>query len=191
MKILLHQSYRKLKDIAFEDVPVVEVSTATIKKCLKENHLNYEDGFTCFIIKCVFCNHDNKSSIYVNKTTGKYAILCYFKYIILVSYTFTFCYFALLNLGLFMCSSCKKMGQWDKLNSFLTANKQSKKWKTIMSLQAEFREQELLKETLIAINNTTTQLKNLEDNDVSDILMRFKISVSNYVLSFLIFNAAT
>lgn len=71
MKILLHQSSRKIKEIAFEDVPVSEVSTATIKKCFKQNGLIYEEAYTCFVIRCTFCGNEKKSKIYVNKNTGK------------------------------------------------------------------------------------------------------------------------
>lgn len=72
MKILLHQSFRKLKDLAFEDVPVSEVSTATIKKNFKQYGLIYEEAYTCFIIRCTFCENEKKSKIYVNKNTGRF-----------------------------------------------------------------------------------------------------------------------
>lgn len=79
MRIFLHPSYRQLKEVAFEDVPISEISTPTIKKSLKQHGFIYEDGFTCFIIRCTFCGHEKKSKVYINKTTGiiKNACICY------------------------------------------------------------------------------------------------------------------
>lgn len=70
MKILLHQTHRKIKDIAFQDLPVSEVTPSIIKKHIKESGLIYEDGFTCFIIRCGFCDKEKKSKTYINKNTG-------------------------------------------------------------------------------------------------------------------------
>lgn len=70
MNIMFHQSFKRLKTVVIEDVPMSEVTTATIKRKFKENGIIYEDGFTCFIIRCSFCGQENKSKIYVNKTTG-------------------------------------------------------------------------------------------------------------------------
>lgn len=75
MKILLYQSSRKIKDITFEDVPVSEVSTGTIKKNFKQYGLIYEDAYTCYIIRCTFCGYEKKSKIYINKNTGNLEIL--------------------------------------------------------------------------------------------------------------------
>lgn len=72
MRILLHNSLRQLKEVAFEDVPLSEVSTSAIKKTLKQNGFIYEEAFTCFIIRCTFCGHEKKSKVYINKTTGTY-----------------------------------------------------------------------------------------------------------------------
>lgn len=70
MRILLYPSCRQIREVAFEDVPVSEVSTATIKKALKQYGFIYEDGFTCFIIRCTFCGHEKRSKVYINKKTG-------------------------------------------------------------------------------------------------------------------------
>lgn len=61
-------------DLAFEDIP--EVSPALIKKKLRLNNLNFDEGFTCFIIPCKYCLEERKTSkIYINKATGLY-VLC-------------------------------------------------------------------------------------------------------------------
>lgn len=60
---------RAFNDVAFEDIP--EVSTALIKKTFRLNNLNFEEGFTCFLISCKFCLKDAKTmKMYINKTTG-------------------------------------------------------------------------------------------------------------------------
>lgn len=78
--------------------------------------------------------------------------------------------------GYFMCSSCKKMGQWDMLQSFLTTTKGTKKWKLPPNLQ-ENTEIEHLKETLINVINTTTQLSSLMENDLKEVLGKFQLPV--------------
>lgn len=75
-----------------------------------------------------------------------------------------------------MCSSCKKMGQWDMLKSFLTKTKGTKKWKLPPILQ-ENTELELLKESVINVINTTAQLSDLMENDLKEILEKFNLPV--------------
>lgn len=74
-----------------------------------------------------------------------------------------------------MCSSCKKSGQWDMIQSFLASNKKTKKWKTFQNNQEA--ELEHLKEILVDINNSTKELKKLENSDLSDILRKFSLPV--------------
>lgn len=75
-----------------------------------------------------------------------------------------------------MCSSCKKMGQWDMLQSFLTTTKGTKKWKLPPKLQ-ENTELEHLKETVLNVINTTTQLSSLMENDLKEVLEKFHLPV--------------
>lgn len=77
-----------------------------------------------------------------------------------------------------MCSSCKKSGQWDTLQSFLTSNKGTKKWKTMQHMTNEFPELEYLKQTLININNKTKSLSTLPESDLCEILKKFELPVS-------------
>lgn len=59
----------KYNNLAFEDIP--EVSTAMIRKKLRQNNTNFEEGFTCFVVECKFCLKSTKSAkLYINKTTG-------------------------------------------------------------------------------------------------------------------------
>lgn len=75
-----------------------------------------------------------------------------------------------------MCSSCKKMGQWDMLQSFLTTTKGTKKWKLPQNLQQN-TEFEYLKETILNINNTSTELNSLMEDDLKELLEKFKFPV--------------
>lgn len=74
-----------------------------------------------------------------------------------------------------MCSSCKKMGQWDTLQSFLTTNKGTKKWK---SRDNDFPELEHLKTTLEDISNTTIHFNTLAEIERRDVLKKFELPVS-------------
>lgn len=77
-----------------------------------------------------------------------------------------------------MCASCKKSGQWDKLQSFLATNKGAKKWKTFLNKQEGLTELENLKEILTNISNTTKPLMCLEGSELRDILKNFSLPVS-------------
>lgn len=74
VKIISNVRFRTYYDVGLENIP--EVSTALIKKTLKTSNISYEDGYTCFIAKCTFCNRSTNNSkqpvakIYINKTTG-------------------------------------------------------------------------------------------------------------------------
>lgn len=74
VKIISNIRVRTYYDVNLENIP--EVSPALIKKTLKTSNINYEDGYTCFIAKCMFCNKSTNTSkpptakIYINKTTG-------------------------------------------------------------------------------------------------------------------------
>lgn len=68
---------RNYNDIPFEDIP--EVSPAVIKKTLNNRKLNFNDGFTCFIILCPLCSSQSTKksksivpNLYINKTTGNF-----------------------------------------------------------------------------------------------------------------------
>lgn len=76
-----------------------------------------------------------------------------------------------------MCSSCKKSGQWDMLQSFLTTNKGTKKWKL---MQMTFPELESLNEGLRNVINTTSQLKSFLSSEQKDILKKFQLPVSTF-----------
>lgn len=65
---------RNFKDVSFETVS--DVSPSYLKKAFKTHNLTFEEGFTCFILKCMICTKtvDKKidtDKIYINKTTGK------------------------------------------------------------------------------------------------------------------------
>lgn len=168
MKFSPYQSYRKIRDVTFENNPMTVVSSALIKKQFKEKKLNHEEGFTCFIIKCIFCGSTKKSNLYVNKTTGMLQTKA-----IYISFYFQFS-------GFFMCSCCKKSGNWDTLNSFLNSNKPVKKLKQKDQVVEQVASQELetLTNVLTQIGDTTIQIHSLMENEVTDILRHFNFPVS-------------
>ncbi|KAG5887525.1 hypothetical protein JTB14_022137 [Gonioctena quinquepunctata] len=136
---------RKYNDVAVDDIP--DVSTASIKKALKLNNVNYEEGFTCFVVQCTMCHKPAKSSkIYINKATG-----------------------------MFMCSSCKKSGQWNNYESTLSIKK-VRKSKTKIEDET-ISEVEKLNIALENIRGTTKELKLLENDQLQTILKKFKLPV--------------
>lgn len=66
-----HVSVRKFNDISFEDI--TDISPAVIKRTLSSNNVNFEEGFTSFIINCPTCQKSTKpaqAKLYINKITG-------------------------------------------------------------------------------------------------------------------------
>ncbi|KAJ8964650.1 hypothetical protein NQ317_012320 [Molorchus minor] len=137
---------RKYNDIAFEDIP--EVSTASIKKVLKANSITYDEGFTCFIAHCPLCGKNSKSvaKIYINKTTG-----------------------------MFICSSCKKTGQWNDFLTLISVKKSKKKVKD--KVEDEVAPGEHIKEFLETIRKSTNEIKKLEEVAFTSILKKFSLPV--------------
>ncbi|CAG9822315.1 unnamed protein product, partial [Phaedon cochleariae] len=86
---------REYNEVAVDDIP--EVSTSSIKRTMRLNNVNYEEGFTCFSVPCTLCQKPLKTTkLYINKYTGMY-----------------------------MCAACKKTGQWNELES--SFNRRTKK----------------------------------------------------------------
>lgn len=68
---------RNYNSIDFEDIP--DVTSASIKRILKQNDISFEEGYTSFITNCLLCGKATKSpssshNFYINKTTGKRSI---------------------------------------------------------------------------------------------------------------------
>lgn len=77
-KIIVTKSFkRNFNDLPFDDIP--EVSPASIKKVLRAQSLQFEEGYACFITCCPMCKKNAKmtlsSKIYIDKATGKFMII--------------------------------------------------------------------------------------------------------------------
>lgn len=62
---------RKIHNLGLNDIP--KITTADIRKWLRQKGLAVQDGFTALTTKCSICSGDQKcadSKVYVNKTTG-------------------------------------------------------------------------------------------------------------------------
>lgn len=68
-------------NVLTDEIP--DISITGIKKLLKNNNLQYEDGHTCIITNCPICNNKkndlsatssasvSSAKIYINKMTGR------------------------------------------------------------------------------------------------------------------------
>ncbi|KAJ3662790.1 hypothetical protein Zmor_007118 [Zophobas morio] len=132
---------RNYNDIPFEDIP--EVSPAMIKKILNDKKISFDEGFTCFIVHCTCHKKTSKNTpknLYINKTTG-----------------------------MFMCSCCKKAGQWDFFNHhFFSADGKPKPLE-----DADYQKQ--LTESLKEIRENSEVL--LSNNKFESVLSKFKLPV--------------
>lgn len=57
-----------------QDIPT-DISITNIKKTLKANKLNFDDGFANIITECPLCVYEDnqtRNKVYINKTTGIY-----------------------------------------------------------------------------------------------------------------------
>ncbi|XP_056635321.1 mitochondrial DNA helicase [Diorhabda sublineata] len=132
---------------------IPEVSKTVVKKAFKQNNLSFEEGFTCFLTTCSFCSKTSKNAkLYINKTTG-----------------------------LFMCSGCKKTGSWTVLETYFNIKK-SKKVKLRSEATDEESNYDKIEKTLKEIQNSTVELKYLNQNDLQSILKKFKLPeiISNH-----------
>ena len=67
---------RRYNTLGFEDISTV--SLTEVKKMLKNNGIQFDDGFACIIIKCPVCTQKDKNNsgrIYINKITGELSLL--------------------------------------------------------------------------------------------------------------------
>ncbi|XP_030746824.1 twinkle protein, mitochondrial-like isoform X2 [Sitophilus oryzae] len=141
---------RKYNNINFEDIP--EVSPGKIKKTFNINGLSFEEGYTCFISKCIICKNvkdETKSTpkLYINKNTG-----------------------------MFMCDSCSHCGQWDQFLAHLVMLK-SKKIKKKLTFENDFQKFEKYSEILNEVTNQTIVLNSLDENELTNILSKFRLPV--------------
>lgn len=89
---------RQYNEVPLDEIP--EVSPSKIKAFLKRHNISFEDGYTGFLIPCPKCHKGSKATathVYINKTTGT-----------------------------FLCASCKRVGVWNQLETFLTAKRNKK-----------------------------------------------------------------
>ncbi|CAH1099974.1 unnamed protein product, partial [Psylliodes chrysocephalus] len=136
--------FRNYNNLAVDNIP--EVSKTSIKKALKLKNIGFEEGFTCFITSCILCQKSSKNAkLYINKNTG-----------------------------LFMCSACKKTGQWNILESSLN-NKKSKK-ASLQENETE-NESEKIQRFLNEIQSTTSYLKALDEETLNKMLHKFRLPV--------------
>lgn len=125
---------------------IPEVSKIIIKKALKQNNLSFDEGFTCFITPCSFCSKAIKNAkLYINKTTG-----------------------------LFMCSGCKKTGSWTVLETYFNIKK-SKKVKLKSEAADEDSNSDKIEKALREIHTSTAELKYLNQDNLQNILKKFKL----------------
>lgn len=128
--------------IALEDIP--EVSPTRIRAFLKKHNIAFEDGYTGFMTPCPKCHKGTKTTathLYINKTTGT-----------------------------FLCVSCKSMGAWQKLETFLT--KRSKKGDSISS------EAENINKLIKEVQQNTIPVNNLSIDVLHNVLKAFGLPVS-------------
>lgn len=66
---------KRFMELAIENVP--DVSPASLKRAFNSHNLAFEEGYTCFTLKCSICSSNKKNDpqkIFVNKTTGKITV---------------------------------------------------------------------------------------------------------------------
>ncbi|CAG9862156.1 unnamed protein product [Phyllotreta striolata] len=125
------------------DIP--EVSKTLIKKTLKTNNVNFEEGFTCFIAPCLLCHKCNKNAkLYINKTTG-----------------------------FFSCNICMRTGEWNILETSFK-NKKAKKL-LLQENSDSTSEREKLDNLLKEIQSTTNDVRNIDEEAFQRILKKFKL----------------
>lgn len=89
---------RQYNEVPLDEIP--EVSPSKIKAFLKRHNISFEDGYTGFLTACPKCHKGSKATathVYINKTTGT-----------------------------FLCASCKRVGTWNQLETFLSAKRNQK-----------------------------------------------------------------
>ncbi|XP_072380128.1 mitochondrial DNA helicase [Diabrotica undecimpunctata] len=137
---------RLYNDLAIEAIP--EISKTTIKKAMKTNNFQFEEGFTCFTTPCTLCPKVSKGAkLYINKTTGW-----------------------------FMCTGCKKSGQWNTLETYFNLKK-SKKTKMKDGSIEEEKANERIEKTLEEIRSTTSEIKALSEEELHEVLKKFKLPI--------------
>ncbi|KAF5302673.1 hypothetical protein FQA39_LY10169 [Lamprigera yunnana] len=134
---------RCFNDISFEEV--IDVSPSTIRKILTTHKLNYEEGYTCFIINCPVCQKNVKSmntpKLYINKTTGS-----------------------------FQCPSCLSHGPWNNFEIYANLRKIKKG-----ESQPKFSNLEFVHQYMQDIQEKTVSLESVSEKEFTKICENFEL----------------